>query len=209
MTWTNCDEEFANYLGNHFACSIHGSSPDSQHLSPPSQQKHLTSSLRPLKHKVTYLATIYTTYIKVNVDVAIWMTSVTSGFLTYIVKTSICKLFRLNWNPSWPVNECFNTGFMGLHGHIGNIETWLVSHEVFHKRAVRKVPPMLWHGIIFWLPVTQLTTAGETCNFVCCPQVIKSSFCQLGGREKHQGPCMESAQPSFFCTHGRVVKLRS
>ena len=35
------------YLGNHLACSTQGSSPDSQHRRPPSQQKHFTSSLRP------------------------------------------------------------------------------------------------------------------------------------------------------------------
>lgn len=35
------------YRGNHFACSTQGSSPDSQQRRPPSQQKHLTSSLRP------------------------------------------------------------------------------------------------------------------------------------------------------------------
>lgn len=38
-------------LGNHLACSTQGSSPDSQHLSPPSQQKHFTSSLRPVKQE--------------------------------------------------------------------------------------------------------------------------------------------------------------
>lgn len=35
------------YRGNHLACSTQGSSPDSQQRRPPSQQKHLTSSLRP------------------------------------------------------------------------------------------------------------------------------------------------------------------
>lgn len=47
-----CKNTFKNnYLGNHLACSTHGSSPDSQHLKPPSQQKHLTSSLRPKENK--------------------------------------------------------------------------------------------------------------------------------------------------------------
>lgn len=42
------------YRGNHLACSTHGSSPDSQHRRPPSQQKHLTSSFLPVEgnHKV-------------------------------------------------------------------------------------------------------------------------------------------------------------
>lgn len=45
----------STYRGNHLACSTQGSSPDSQQRRPPSQQKHLTSSLRPgrgWKHQV-------------------------------------------------------------------------------------------------------------------------------------------------------------